>query len=288
MNILIAPNNYYVMPGIVMLESLFRNNTEKMDIYIVQSELSDKNKQKIIDFIYKNGGTPHMIELPSSIFKDAPISIHITKESYYRLLAQDFLPNEVTRILYLDLDIIINRSLSNFYSQSFIDDNEERYFVVCEGPGVSQREWEVYDMLNIPKEYKYFNSGVILFNLALLRENFDTQELLDFISDNDDKLKYHDQDTLNALFYNKVKYNDWHIYNQTILHIHDYQESKICKKNACIIHYAGSDKPWNYNYKSWYFMLFWKYAKKAGYRFLFYRTVLRRFFWHLENKKINL
>ncbi len=283
MNILIAPNNYYVMPGIVMLQSLFAHNPEPIDIYVLQSDLTQENIDLLRRFIERHNGALHMITIPQTVFENAHTSIHITKETYYRLLAQELLPQELERLLYLDCDLIITGSLAPLYNDDLIRDGKACFFTVCEGPGVSQREWQTYDALSIPHEYRYFNSGVLLMNLSLLRKKAKVQTMLDFIEQHGDTLKYHDQDTLNALFYDKVKYVDWHIYNQIILHIKDKQEAKQRLQNAAIIHYAGSDKPWNYDYKSWYFSLFWKYAKQAGYRNQYMSTIWKRFWWHVKN-----
>ena len=155
--------------------------------------------------------------------------------------------------------------------------------MVCEGPGVSRRQWKVYDYLGIPHDYPYFNSGVLLMNLKLLRSSFDTQLLFDFIADHGENLKYHDQDTLNALFYDKVIYADWHIYNQTILHIRDKAEADERLRSAAVIHYAGSDKPWKHDYKSWYFDLFWQFARRAGYGKMYAQVMRKRFWWHVKN-----
>ena len=278
MNILIAPNNYYVMPSIVLLQSLFDVTEEQLDIYMIHdSKLLDENLNRLKKLIHKHGGKFHPIVVSSQLFGEANVSGHITQEAYYRLLAQDLLPHELDRVLYLDADIIVTRSLQGFYDMPFEDsDGVPCYYVVCEGPGVSKRVREVYDRLGIPYEYPYFNSGVLLMNLSLLRENYDTQNLMEYIHRKGNNLNYHDQDVLNALFYDKVKYVDWHIYNQTILHIADRNEAKIRLDKARIIHYAGPDKPWNYTYSSWYFNEFWKNACRAGYGSLYLQTMIRR------------
>lgn len=272
------------MPGLAMLQSLFDNESETLDIYVLYSGLTDENIKKMQDLVTKRGGNLHLVEIPDGIFNNAPISIHITKEAYYRLMAHSFLPDKLDRILYLDLDIVTTKSLKPLYDQDFNDHGTECYYVVCEGPGVSKREWRVYENLNIPKEYPYFNSGVLLMNLPLLRKEVSSNLMTDFIAENSHVLKYHDQDTLNALFYDRVKYVDWHIYNQTILHIKNKKEAEMRLKNAAIIHYAGSDKPWNYNYSSWYFDLFWHYARRAGMRKLYLKVLFQRFRWHIKNK----
>jgi lipopolysaccharide biosynthesis glycosyltransferase len=285
MNILLAPNNYYVMPTVVLLQSLFETAQEPLDIYMIHSDLTQENIRKLDDFITVRGGAFHELQIDDSIFDQAHTSIHITKQAYYRLLAQRVLPETVEKILYLDGDLVVNRSLKGLYDMSFMgDDGNEKYFIVCEGPGVSRREWSVYDNLGIPHEYAYFNSGVLLMNIRLLRDTFDPQILLDFIRDKGSNLKYHDQDTLNALFYDKVIYADWHIYNQTVLHIQDKVEAAKRLENAAIIHYAGSDKPWKHDYKSYYFSLFWQFARRAGYRKQYVQLMCRRFCWKMNNR----
>lgn len=285
MNILLAPNNDYVMPTVVLLQSLFETAEDKLDIYVIHSGLTGENIQKLDSFITGHGGAFHLITIDPEMFGKAHTSIHITKEAYYRLLAQELLPPEVERVLYLDGDLVVTKSLKGLYETSFVNEaGRECYFVVCEGPGVSRREWTVYDTLHIPREYPYFNSGVLLMNLDLLRRSFDPQRFSDFIAAHGENLKYHDQDTLNALFYDKVIYADWHIYNQTILHIQSAEEARQRLEKAAVIHYAGSDKPWKHDYKSWYFDLFWQFARRAGYGRQYRRTVWKRFWWHVGNK----
>ena len=287
MNILLAPNNYYVMPSVVLLQSLFDVTEEQLDIYLMYSDLSDGNFNKLESFITDHGGRFHALPVSAQTFDEANVSGHITQETYYRLLAQDLLPAELERVLYLDADIIVTGSLKEFYYMSFDNtDGGPCYYVVCEGPGVSKRAREVYDNLEISYEYPYFNEGVLLINLSLLRENYDTKTFLEYVRCKGKSLKNHDQDALNALFYDKVKYVDWHIYNQTILHISDINEAKNRLEKAKIIHYAGPDKPWNYTYSSWYFNEFWKYACRAGYGALYRQTMIRRLVYMTKRRLV--
>ena len=87
MNILLAPNNYYVMPTMVLLQSLFETAQEQLDIYVLHSGLLPENIQKLDDFVTGHGGRFHPIALGETVFDKAHTSIHITKEAYYRLLA---------------------------------------------------------------------------------------------------------------------------------------------------------------------------------------------------------
>ena len=81
MNILLAPNNYYVMPTIVLLQSLFETAEEKLDIYVIHSDLAEENIRRFDRFVTKHGGAFHEIRIDDSIFDKAHTSIHITKHA---------------------------------------------------------------------------------------------------------------------------------------------------------------------------------------------------------------
>ena len=188
------------------------------------------------------------------------------------------------KILYLDGDLIIIKSLKPLY-ETILEPHET--MAVCEGPGVSHIQYDVYDYLNIPHSFSYFNSGVLLMDLNKMRNVLKTPQTIYNFIEKHQNLKYHDQDILNGLFYDKVKYVDWRIYNQTIIHIHSKEEAKECLEKASVIHYAGSDKPWNYNYKSWFIWLFWKYALEIeGGISRFVRFVIERLKWYIFTKFI--
>lgn len=285
MNILLSPDNSYVMPTIVLLQSLFESEREPMDIYVIHSDLTEENIGKLERFVESHGSRMHLFTIDSDTFGGAHTSNHITKETYYRLLAQKLLPESVERVLYLDGDLLVTKPIRKLYNMSFTDETgKENFYVVCEGPGVSQRRWNIYDNLGIPHEYRYFNAGVLLMNLKLLREQFDLRTFFDFIASQGKKLTFHDQDALNALFYDKVIYVDWHVYNQTVLHVRDKEEAAMRLQNAAIIHYAGSDKPWKHNYKSYWFGIFWHFARRAGYRKQYVAIAWKRIWWKIGKR----
>ncbi len=78
MNILLAPNNYYVMPTIVLLQSLFETAEEKLDIYMIHSDLTAENIKKLEAFITGHGGVFHEIRIDDRFFDKAHTSILIT------------------------------------------------------------------------------------------------------------------------------------------------------------------------------------------------------------------
>ncbi len=284
MNILLCPNNYYTMPAMALLASIFKYNKCELNFYIIHSDLSEKNVKKIEKFVLKNGAAIKFYKIKTSDLGDLPVSNHITVETYYRLLAFELLPKNLDRVFYLDSDIIVHGSLEAFYNTSFsMDDGKEAMFIACEGPGVSQRDFSVYDSLNIPHDKLYCNGGVMMMNLNAMRKELTKNSFWEFIAEHHNVLKYHDQDTINAMFYDRIKYLDWHIWNQTILHIKDRNEAIYRLQNSIILHYAGVDKPWKVNYKSWWLREFWNHMKivdKVG----FYKFAVKRIIWQTFHK----
>ena len=164
MNILIACNEKYLHLSRYLLFSLHEHNGE-LNIYLIHENLSDDSIEDITNFINKhNIGKLNIIKFDSSTI-DLPlreghnITGHITKEAYFRLYAPFYLPEDMERILYLDCDIICNDKIDAFYNQDFKDN----IFVACRNTDLDNALYN--ERLNLPKEYTYVNSGVLLFNL---------------------------------------------------------------------------------------------------------------------------
>ncbi len=261
MNIVLCMDSNYVMPSLVCMTSILENNTGSIDFYIIYSQLEIKEIKFIEEKIRKYGDqfTLRTIKIADDTFSDLPIYGR-SKAAYFRLLIPTLLPQNIDRCLYLDGDTIIYKPLEEFYNTSF----DEKAFVVNEDMGETiLYHKERHPILNIPVEYKYFNSGVLIFNLESFRKNYDMKNTFDWIKNNPDKLKFLDQDVLNAVFYDKVKYVDGYM--------HDYLEilispllpnDNMCK--ATIVHFIK--KPWKYDYNGINAKYWWKYGKMI-YRF---------------------
>jgi lipopolysaccharide biosynthesis glycosyltransferase len=125
------------------------------------------------------------------------------------------------------------------------------------------------DVLKIQDIDKYFNSGVMLFDLKRLRNLQYESELVKVAKINN---KYmHDQNVLNSVLQNdylrlssrwnylwqiRYKYKDYNLRMPDELLL-DYNKAR---ENPGIVHYLSSPKPWHGC--NWEFSeLFWKYAK---------------------------
>ena len=69
---------------------------------------------------------------------------------------------------------------------------------------------------------RYYNSGVLLINTALMREEVDISDIFNYIREHAGELILPDQDVLNGLFWNKIKPLDENQYNYDARRYHSY------------------------------------------------------------------
>jgi lipopolysaccharide biosynthesis glycosyltransferase len=237
-NILISANKPFLNPAFVMISSLRRYNSENIDVYFLNSSIDSKFLGKFNKRLSKLDDVKlHIIDINKTNFSDMPVPTQWSIEVYNRVLAQFLLPNDLDRVLYLDADIVIKKDLSAYYHQSF-DDN----WIVASIDKIYKRELmrQHKENLGISPEHKYFNSGVILFNLDALRKNTSLEQISDTLLSLKDKIKFPDQDILNFLYQGKVKYADMHTYNCQVS-----KNECDTKENTAIIHFVGPNKPWS-------------------------------------------
>lgn len=278
MNIAISIDSKYVMPAIVMLTSLFENNKfENIRVYILYSHLNKKDKFKIINHISRYKQKVFFKKVNSNIFKDFPMGGQFKEENYYRLLIWEAFPSTLERILYLDTDIIVKGCLERFYYQNL----DDYYFIVCEDTGNASRTRHKKQILSL--KMKYFNSGVMIYNLKISNKLIIRKNIFEYVKKNRNKIFYADQDILNALFYNKVKFVDCKVYNFLVATI---KGKKFNTKKTKIFHYAGI-KPWNYKYIGKLDNLFWRYAWKAGYKLEYFKYKVLNSIYRIIQQVIN-
>jgi lipopolysaccharide biosynthesis glycosyltransferase len=257
-------DSHYIIPTAVAITSLIYNKNQDTycDIYIIAADLSEIETEKFYEFRGNNADI-HIIKVSVKKFEGINKFLHITSAAYLKFDLPDVISNQ-DKVLYLDSDVIVQKDLSDLFKIN-IDDY---YTGAVKDAGLIDND------LNIKN---YFNSGVMLLNLKLMRANDASSALLN-ISRSADNLTYMDQDCLNILFDKKVKilpgiYNC--LYNMflknkekfTLEYVNkcfgtNYSSFDSIKKDSCIIHLVGYDKPWIY-FDGFYVQEWDEYFKKS-------------------------
>ncbi|SEC69881.1 glycosyltransferase family 8 protein [Paenibacillus sp. GP183] len=232
LHIVTVTNDRYAKHLAVMLNSLLENKTSKnpIDIYVIDGNISDQNKANLRNSVKKFDVQLKYLSINESMFNEFKLSYHISKETYYRILIPNLLSRDIQKALYLDCDMIIKDDITKLWNTAI----ENNFLAAVKIPGSSRpRE------LGLPENSEYFNAGVLLINMKKWREHRIVHRVLRFARNNPSKLKFMDQDALNAILHDKwIKLEPTWNYQ-----VHRYRGLR----NPAIIHYTTNQKPWNSN-----------------------------------------
>ena len=250
MNILVVINDRYADALCVMLASLLAHN-RVTSIDCLYHTLSEENQAKIAAQARAYGTEVRFQFVDVSLYKDFPVTDRLTVECYMILLAHQQLPQDMERVLYLDCDVIVDGSLEELYEMDF----EGNYLAAC---GQSYKEIEGHPWVSgaRPVKGECFNSGVILFNLPLMRRDITAQTYLDAARQSRYDFQLADQGLLNLVFWQKTKYLDTMRWNFRISLYEAFVKDGNTElpERPIIYHYVNRDyykigrgcKPWEF------------------------------------------
>ena len=225
----------------VMLGSFFANNKkERHHIYFMYSSVQNENLKHLETFVMGHHAQFTPVHVSVEDFGLFHCPRHFTIEIYFRLLIPQILPKDEVRALWLDVDLVVNGPLDEFYYQDF----EENYFAACLDLGFLEQQ-----TTDVPPGSGYINSGVISFNVPLMRQ-YRLSDYQKYYLSHKDTIVWPDQDILNGMFAGRIKVWNADIYNvQTrVMPSASKTYIKVLKENAKIIHYIGACKPWHKMY----------------------------------------
>lgn len=249
MNILVTLNSNYLKVLVVMLKSLaISNNHTKFDVYVMNNSLTESDINYLKENTLKNINIIDL-KINDKELDKAPVTKRYPKEMYYRILASYYLPKKVDKILYLDPDLVVINKIDKLYKT-----NLDNYYFAA-----ASHIWGMLQTFNrirlrMRNDDIYINSGVMLMNIKLLRQEQNKEDVYDFIRKNKNNLMLPDQDVISGLYANKILPLDPYVYNMTEkllkqTYFMPHISERWIEDNSVIIHYCGRNKPWNKNYK---------------------------------------
>lgn len=187
----------------------------------------------------------------SDSFSKLFVSGHISHAAYWRFALPEIL-NDIDKLIYLDTDVVVIDDVAKLY-----EENLGVGEILAGAPGIGVAEelpmTEASRRILLQRGYsnfkKYINSGVLLINMKVFREENLLNRFLDIAAS--ENFPLHDQDVLNLVLMNRIKILDWK-WNFAIHEtIDDYPQylvnivkDRISNLDISIVHYVGSSKPW--------------------------------------------
>jgi len=207
-SIVTITDNHYVVLLAALLKSLEINHKtdEIIDVYLVGDNLSITNQNMLKESI-----TSSIINI---IFHDksevipAGITLPVDRSSYplniyFRLFIPFFLPKDVVKVIYLDVDMLVLEDISLLWDM----DLQGNIVAAVRDPiNIVSNPWggiKNYSDFNMDQNAAYFNTGLLLID-KVKWINFDvTSKVLSCIRSNKAYANFPDQYGLNIILYQK-------------------------------------------------------------------------------------
>lgn len=246
MNLLFSIDDRFWRQMLTVLNSIRLNSQPRpLDVYVIQSQelVHTPEIRKTCELW---GMNYHPIIIRDEEFDQAPVTDRYPKTIYYRLLAHQYLPKQLHRILYLDADVLCINDIGPLY-----DTDLDGYLYASAIHTGLTGTTEVINKIRLQNfdADGYYNSGVLLMNLDLIRQRVHAEDIYEYIREH--VLLLPDQDVLNALYGKDIKTVPDQLYNFDARKGQTYETISFGEwtldwviKHTVILHYCGRHKPW--------------------------------------------
>lgn len=302
-NVVFASDDYYTPNLGICILSLLENNKDinLIKIYILEQDISIKNKNKILNFEkkYKNvkidfiktKNIDKLLEISKKKL-GASVGKTFSLSTYSRLFVSSLLPKTIDKILYFDSDAIIDKSIKSLWNI-----NITNYY--CAGVLDAAMD-PIKEDIGLEPYSNYINAGMLLINLKKWRENDIEKKFIDFLVEHENEYISHDQGVINGVLKNEIlivdpRYNFLAIYDELDLNTilkwaavdsnkyYDKKTFKEAKENQVFIHFVGQTKNYIFENKK-YLNKYKKYEELSEFKNTMFKKELPEFYPQFINK----
>lgn len=256
--LVMAADEDFAMPMAVTLFSLLSHlsSTQELQITALDAGISTGSKERlsqVVQGVHQKAEVEWIHPDVSTIESvDVEMDSRFSPAIFYRLLIPEVLPETCDRVLYVDSDIVFERSILPLWKKSFGENAilavPER-IVSCPKAGIA--EWR---KLGLDAGAPFFNSGLMLINLEAWREQDIHGQAINYLLDPENDFCYaSDQEALNA-----VLAGHWGALDQRWNVIHQMYDPEMrtrheemlgttlgsLQHNPYAIHFTSEKKPW--------------------------------------------
>ena len=259
MHIALAFDINYLAPFYTLAASIYKNNPDiHIVIHCITRDINETEIERIKSFVLRNRGEIIFYRMDDILIRNfiGTIQGNWTIAVYYKIFFPLLVPQSLEKLIYLDTDTLVINKLDDLYNA-----NLGKYPLGAVYDNYVRTQPEI----GIIEENNYFNSGVLLINLTVWREQKITEKTIDFLNKNLEKIIYVDQDGLNAV----LKYNWMHIDKKFNL-IYSYFPKEVSLKtlkeyleDKVILHFT-LQRPWNMLCKNRCRYLYYHYLNLSG------------------------
>ena len=221
------------------------NISREINIHVLTDIISDINKVLLDETVSAYDCLSlHYYIVNDTLLKGLRTG-NLTLHTWYRLLLPEILPNNVSRVLYLDADTIVTNSLDELFE---LDMGNVAIAGSLDPQSFTDKP---YERCGYEKNKQYICAGVLLINLDYWRENHLTDKIIKYAQANNERLIFQDQDAINYVCQDSkiilpFRYGTvlWFFYmNELYTDALYYKQLYDSFYHPAIIHYIGCH-PW--------------------------------------------
>lgn len=231
-HVLFCVDEAYALHVATVAKSILDNTRCPVEFHIIHDRIRADTINRITAFLSARAQFRWYPAEEADILKlDGPLH-YISRTTYLRLTADYKLPLQVERVIYLDVDTIVFDDIGKLWRYSM----SGYPLAATSNPGVDPCCFAERFALTKPKEY--FNAGVVLMNLKLIRK-------LDLLANTRElavshDYEYGDQDAMNIGFWNNwIDFGDQWNFQRKSLYLRNMPPNW-----PYIIHFSDEQKPW--------------------------------------------
>lgn len=197
-----SDNNYAVVTGVSII-SLLENNRhlEDINIYLLNDQISEENLSRLKSICEDYHRNFIIVDTEAILkqLKDMKVEPYKnTYTTYFKLLVFNQLDISTNRIIQLDGDTIINGPLDEL-----IDMPLDGYICAATYASIIN---DYKKMIGLKESDKYYNCGVLVINLKEWKHYNCQEKIIHHLLHERNKYFIVDQDIINTLFRDKIKY----------------------------------------------------------------------------------
>ena len=262
-----AIDENYAMPLATMVRSVLENlnPTWQLRVHVITTNLKASTQTRLRSSWPQERLSVHFMNVDPESLDGLKVSRHISVAAYLRLRASTLLPADLSKVIYLDADLIVESDLSVLWCWEMSGHPllaVRDMLFPCMDTAVALPEAKylgtiaalpTYRRLGLVPDEKYFNSGVMVIDLVRWREERAEDRLFQYLREAGQQVNFWDQDALNAIFARRWlelppewNYQLWSAdrYPEGATSLFSKQEFEQARLAPRVIHFVGHLKPW--------------------------------------------
>lgn len=251
-HIVLAADDKFAREVAVVIASILVNSAadESFSFHVLCGGISEPNRYRIEQLREIKDFDISFISVDERAFQGCRIfpGMHLAKATYYRMAIPSLCPG-LSKVLYLDCDLLVTASLRELWETSF----DDFAIAAVEDPwNFVVDRWKIE--IGLSRSDAYFNAGVLLINLDAWRKFGLEQSFFAAVQTVYDRghYRYADQDVMNFVLKGRFKKLNasWNVQQSFYWATSDLTsfpewEIQQARERPAIIHFSGDLKPWH-------------------------------------------